>query len=224
MRKTALINALLSTTLFLALSPFAQAGDCRVEGGAFIPGLDPNASTGEGQPVLGAWDQTETIDYPAAHLAGSIGGPSGSDRFYSGPANGSGAVLYGPYRDFVGISELGLSSKIDFSTDWRPDGYEYCSKHKTKWNGARVCVEKRIAYHETSFVVDITQNLNGVLGTPIYSKVFKNVNTFSRGTIYLPNIRCFGDVNSLEVRIHSLQGGSVDFTVHNLSLDARWRY
>lgn len=214
---------LFSVALLASLSTLAHAGECRVEGNAYIPGLDPNAASGEPGPIIGSWDQTETVDYLGAQLPGALGGPSGSDRTYSGPADAT-MFMFGPYRSFEGIAELGLSSRVEFSTNWRPDGREYCSKHKTRPNQSYVCVEKSMAYDPTSFVIDIAQNYNGVLGTPIYSAVFTNVNNFNHGTIYLPNLRCSGNVSQLEVRISGLTGGSVDFTVHSLHLDARWRY
>jgi hypothetical protein len=216
-------KSLLLLSLATSLTSVARAGECTVEGTAYIPGLDPNAASGKQGSLPGAWDNTEIMPYSGSQLTGQMGDVSGSDRFYSGPATG-GAVLVGPYRSFTGISAYGLSSSIEFSTNWRPDGYEYCSKHKTQWNQARVCVEKSWANYDTSFTVDIAQNYNGVLGTPIYAKTFTNVNNFTRGKIYLPNIYCTGDVQDLEVRIHSLTGGSVDFTVHSLYMDSRWRY
>jgi hypothetical protein len=216
-------KSLLLLSLAISLTNVAHAGECTVEGTAYIPGLDPNAASGEQGFDNGTWDNSETPTIPGSMLPGQVGDVSGSDRFYSGPAT-DGAVLFGPYRSFTGISVYALSSFIEFSTNWRPDGYEYCSKHKTQWNQARVCVERSWANYDTSFTVDITQNYNGVLGTPIYAKTFTNVNNFTHGKIYLPNIRCTGDVQDLEVRIHSLTGGSVDFTVHSLYMDSRWRY
>jgi hypothetical protein len=216
-------KSVLLLSLATSLTNVAHAGECTVKGTAYIPGLDPNAATGEQDLLIGAWDGNETLRYLGSRLPGQMGDVSGSDRFYSGPATG-GAVLFGPYRSFTGISEFGLSSSIEFSTNWRPDGYEYCSKHKIQWNQARFCVERSWASYDTSFTVDIAQNYKGVLGTPIYAKTFTNVNNFTRGEIILPNIYCTGDIQDLEVRIHSLTGGSVDFTVHSLYTDARWRY
>ena len=211
----------LAMTLFISSSLFvsfqqAYSADCQPQGTAEISVFDLNSwspsSAGLGQirPGFGSYDATEILDYSG-------------DRFFSGPVTPD-AILTGPYRDYTGISILDISSYIEFSTNWRPDGREVCVNHKTKPNGARVCVEKGLEYDATSFIVDITQNLNGVLGTPIYQKTFFNVNQINRGYIYLPNLHCKGDLSGLEVRIHSLTNGSVDFTIHNLHLDSRWNY
>jgi|GEM_PF-6625016 len=221
MEKFAII-LFLSSGLFVSFQQ-AYSSDCRVEGTAYIPGLDPNAATGDWLPDPSSYDNTEILDFPGAGLPGQLGGPSGSNRLFSGPVT-PGAILYGPYRDYVGVSTLEISSYIEFSTNWQPDGREVCVNHKTKLNGARICVEKGMEYEPTSFIVDITQNKDGALGTPIYQKTFSNVNQFSRGHIYLPNLHCTGDMSALEIRLHSLTGGSVDFTIHNVHLDSRWKY
>lgn len=210
---------------FMSLSSPSYGGECRADGIAHIPGTgSPNAAMAAPGPVLGSWDNSEIADYSGDQLPGLMSIVRGADRFYSGPAT-DGFLLYGPYRSFTGISELALFSYIEFSTNWSPDSYQYCSNHKWRVEEQRsVCVERSTGYYDTSFVVDVVHRYNGNIATPIFSQVFKNINKFDHSFIYLPNIRCTGDVEDLEVRIYNPKGGSVDFTVHNLHMDARWRY
>lgn len=215
--KKLLSNLVLLSSLASASSSFAA--DCKVQGTAYIPNLPDNSNglISESGPAFGAWDLTTTEDYPGSMYNSQSGVVNGNGLVFSGPANHT-AIMFGNYRSWQNISKIGIFSYVEFSTKWQPSGREVCTNHKTKSNGSRVCTAKAIQYDNTSFDIELTQNG----GVTFYKKTFLNVNQFSNGIIYLPNIECTGDLSSFGIRIREVTGGTVDFTIHNVHIDARW--
>ncbi len=206
-------NCLISATLF--------AGACVVQSESEV-GLS-GASDRNSITDYGHWDGEEPFVKLGGELSGGFGSIDGDDRIYSGPAQ-LGTFSFGPYSSFPKTEIVRFNASIEFSTNWSPHTHEGCVNHKYKSNGTRVCVERATFIEPTSFAVVVTRNEEGVLGTPIYTKIFQNLNHIDHGHIQLPQIECAGELRDLEVQVRDFRGGSLTFVLHDLQIDARWRH
>ncbi len=222
-----MIKSIVSVSLALA-SLFASSNAfsaCYIVGEASIRGRpdfrpvssgawDPNAATAEQ-----TWNDTETLRYNGSELGSSLGVSEDTNKAYRGPAQ-AGFSIFGPYASTQG-SQTSIKGHIRVSIAWNPDMAEVCTKHKTRIGQDRVCVEKGLVPLPTSFVVDISTNVGQAVP---YSAQFTSVNSLGNTFIDMPELICDGGIDSYEVRIHSHNGGSGEFIVHELVVDKSWKY
>lgn len=200
-------------TLFVSSLAFAETA-CRVEGEASLNNFTIDfGSTSEIFPndPSDAFKATDKFTKLGNELGTSTGTFEGTDLVFRGrPAVGG--MVQGVYPSWDG-TQVEVWTKIEFSTNWKPDGTEICTKHKTVFGKGRKCVEKAIQCSTTSFVVDLTTDA----GTRRhYVKQFMNVNQANHSTIIMPHLVCNGPVNNFEVRVLDLNGGEVEFKVHKI--------
>lgn len=219
MKKT-LVN--FSLAVGFSWSSLAVAG-CYVDGHASIrgyPQFTPVSPTSQGAMPEYTWDQTESRSYVGSELATESGYMFGTDLKFNKKAELSRVLSYGIFEDVPG-SKTGIQAHMRVSINWTPDQYQSCVNHKTKWNGERVCTERKNFNLPTSFVVDLATN-HGIF-VP-YTTVFTNVNCLSNVWIDLPKLVCDGEITAYEPRIRNLSGGTVDFTVHEAVVEKMWKY
>ncbi len=209
-------------TLFASTLAFAETS-CFTETEAAINAFSIKPGFSEiltGNPT-DLYDKTEKFTKLGSELSTTTGSVEvgGTDLIFKGRPT-VGALVQGAYPSWEG-SQVDVWTSIEFSTNWKPDGREVCTQHKTVFAHGRKCVKKEMEYSPTSFVVDLTTGA----GTHMhYAKVFTNVNQANHYTINMPRLRCDGPVNNFEVRVRDLIGGDVEFRVHKVTYSAGWKY
>ncbi len=217
---------LMLSLVLISFSPLAHASNCHPDGSELSIGIafsdDANVTLSD-PGATHEWSVNQQPTFWGSDVPGSVGENQGTDHVYNGPARQD-TIMSGPYLSYPDVKLIEAKGVLEFSINWNPDTFVYCSKHKTLPSQERVCVETSTAPLPTSFVVDITEEDNGVLGTPIYSKTIENVNQASHKSIFFPVIRCNGPVKNLEYRVHSMTGGSGEFVIHRLKLNEGWDF
>ncbi|MBC7531602.1 MAG: hypothetical protein H7318_08490 [Oligoflexus sp.] len=207
--------AVFSSSLFVTTQSFA---DCYTKGSAGVRGHPEFESTSGAQGAVSevtseaVWDDSEALPYLADHFGTEIAGHEGTDVAFHGPVRGGFVVLGSGDINTVG-SETAIQASMRLSIQWTPDSREVCTNHKTVPGKGRKCVKKGIETLPTSFVVDIVTDGGSVVH---YKKQFNNVNSLQNGIIDFPELRCTGPINNFEVRVRELNGGQVNFTVHEI--------
>lgn len=210
---------------FFSICENAHATDCTLQTpteNAFVPGYVDHSQGAGGETSeveLTKYKNPINEDYPASSFPSvEIGSVVGSDLVYSGTSN-PGALLHGVNRNWPSAQEVLVFPKLFFTSQWAPSGREYCSKHKTKRNQARVCVEKQIAYDPTYVTVQLTNEGSKV----IYEKRFLNLNSFNNTELKFPAIVCPGPLNNFDIVVRNFEGGTANFRVHRVSFFGAYR-
>jgi len=194
-----ILECLVGLSILSLFTPLALANNCEILG-------CPTCAI-----TIEEMDNNLTVNISGDSPPSKISEPDGDTLFYSGPANGN-YLSYGPYYDQAG-SKIIVSPSLILSTQWSPVVYYTC----TERNWRSECVGWASHNRETGFTVDYMVNRK-----IIYSEVFKNLNKLKKSRLGFPPIRCDGDLEDLEVRVHSAYGGNVKFRIHELILETRW--
>lgn len=213
------------TASLLFFSRLAFATDCGLyadSGSATVVGhVEPSQGLEREQPAFEKTKFKNPIeeDFAASQFpAVEIGRVEGADLFYSGPSDPR-ALLHGINRNWPVAEEVLVFPKLRFSSKWAPSGHEFCSKHKTKRNQARVCVEKQVAYDPTHVTVQLVNEGSKI----IYEKRFTNLNDFTNSEMSFPAIRCPGPLLNFDIRVRNFEGGTANFRIHRVSFFGTYR-
>ncbi len=168
-------------------------------------------------------NHTQLFDYLGKSLPTRIAERSGDNLIYSGPAQ-QGFISYGPYKSQRG-SLVRVSPIFTISTNWRPGHYN--STRCTRRNFLGICTRTTVNHRTrpSGFTIDymLRDPDNNNEQFVIYSQEFENRNRLVEEEISLPPLTCKHEIKDFEVRIHNAHGGTVDFTIHKLELEVRWR-